>query len=102
MEDKVFRYAILISLALHMVLFVKLYLSKDMNLLSQIEQEMVYKKRPVEEDPQVFAHKEPPPPPPPAPAAEITTEIPLAPDAKPTETAPFNPGNGLAEQFTMA
>jgi len=101
MEDKIFKYAILISMALHMVLFVKFYLSKDLDLLSQKEQEMVYKKKPVEEDPQVFAHKEAPPPPPPAPAAEITTEIPLAPDAKPSDTTPFKPGNGLAEQFTM-
>jgi outer membrane biosynthesis protein TonB len=101
MEDKIFRYAVLISMALHMLLFMRLHLSEDLDLFSSKEQEMVYKKSPAQEDAQVFAHKEPPPPPPPAPAAEITTAIPLATDAVAGDVAPFKPGNGLAEQFTM-
>ncbi len=104
MEDKVFKYAILISMVLHAALFAKLYLAKDMNFLSEKEQEMIYKvhKLAEEEQPQVIAHKEAPPPPPPAPAAEITSEIPMANETKPTGTSePFLPGRGLAEQFKM-
>jgi outer membrane biosynthesis protein TonB len=100
MEDKFFKYAVLISMALHMVFFVKLYVSKDLSLISPKEEEMVYTKR-VEDDAQIITHREAPPPPPPAPATEITAEIPLAPDAKPSQGTPFKPGNTLGEQFTM-
>jgi outer membrane biosynthesis protein TonB len=101
MEDKFFKYAVLISMALHMVLFAKLYLSKDLSLFPQKEAEMVFVKKEVEEDSQIFTHKEAPPPPPPAPATEITAEIPLASDAKPGDSTPFKPGSALGEQFTM-
>ncbi len=101
MEDKFFKYAVLISMALHMVLFAKLYLTKDLSFLSPKEEEMVYQKKLPDDEAQIITHKETPPPPPPAPASEITSEIPLAPDAKPADMMPFKPGSGLAEQFKM-